>query len=165
MERKCIDVVLIGAEFDRQGKRREEKMFTGEFNHTVDSKNRIFVPAKFREELGASFMVVRDIRCPILKVYSIEGWEEYLAPIKRQERRLAERTLRYLHRNASQVTPDAQGRILIPSSLLEYAEIDKEAVFVGCSDYCEIWSAANYAAEVESEDPKFIRQELEKLGL
>ena len=140
-------------------------MFTGEFNHTVDSKNRIFVPAKFREELGESFMVVRDIRCPILKVYSIEGWEEYLAPIKRQERKLAERTLRYLHRNAAQVSPDAQGRILIPASLLEYAGIEKEAVFVGCSDYCEIWSAASYASEVESEDPEFIRQELEKLGL
>ena len=113
-------------------------MFTGEFNHTVDAKNRIFVPAKFREELGESFMVVRDIRGPILKVYSLEGWQEYLAPIRAQERRLAERALRYLHRNASQVTPDSQGRILLSASLLEYAQIDKDAVFVGCSDYCEI---------------------------
>ena len=140
-------------------------MFTGEYNHTVDSKNRIFVPAKFREELGESFIVARDVRAHILKVYSLEGWEAYLAPIKQQERRLAEQALRYLHRNAAQVTPDAQGRILIPSALLEYAEIEKEAVFVGCSDYCEIWSAGNYAAEIEGEDPDFIRQELEKLGL
>ena len=140
-------------------------MFTGEYNHTVDAKNRIFVPARFREELGESFIVARDVRQHILKVYSLEGWEAYLAPIKQQERRLAEQALRYLHRNASQVTPDAQGRILIPSALLEYAEIDKEAVFVGCSDYCEIWSTGNYAAEIEGEDPDFIRQELEKLGL
>ena len=140
-------------------------MFTGEFNHTVDSKNRIFVPAKFREELGESFIVARDIREHILKVYSLEGWEEYLAPIKKQERKLAEQALRYLHRNASQVTPDAQGRILVSAALLEYAEIDKEAVFVGCSDYCEIWSAKNYDAEIQAEDADFIRQELEKLGL
>ena len=140
-------------------------MFTGEFNHTVDAKNRIFVPAKFREELGESFMVVRDIRGPILKVYSLEGWQEYLAPIRAQERRLAERALRYLHRNASQVTPDSQGRILLSASLLEYAQIDKDAVFVGCSDYCEIWSNDNYRAEIEGEDPDYIRQELEKLGL
>ena len=140
-------------------------MFTGEFEHSVDSKNRIFVPAKFREELGETFMVARDIRCPILKMYSLEEWEKYLAPIREQERKVAEKALRYLHRNASQVTADSQGRILIPTALLEYAEIDREAVFVGCSDYCEIWSAANYNAEIEAEDPDFIRQELEKLGL
>lgn len=153
------------AKFSPESIQGEMAMFTGEFNHTVDSKNRIFVPSRFREELGESFIVVRDIREHILKVYSLKGWEEYLAPIKQQERRLAEQALRYLHRNASQVTPDAQGRILIPTALLEYAEIDREAVFVGCSDYCEIWSVANYNAEIESEDPDFIRQELEKLGL
>ena len=87
-------------------------MFTGEYEHIVDSKNRIFVPVKFREELGETFMVVRDIRKPILKVCSIEEWERYLAPIKAQERKIAEEALRYLHRNASQVTPDSQGRIL-----------------------------------------------------
>ena len=162
MVQKCIEVELFGASCYR---REETEMFTGEFNHAVDAKNRIFVPARFREELGESFMVVRDIRGPILKVYSIAGWQEYLAPIRAQERRLAERALRYLHRNASQVSPDSQGRILLSSALLEYAEIDKDAVFVGCSDYCEIWSAENYRAEVEGEDPDYIRQELEKLGL
>ena len=140
-------------------------MFTGEYEHSIDSKNRIFVPAKFREELGESFMIVRDIRGPILKVYSQEGWKEYLAPIRAQERRLAEKALRYLHRNAAQVSPDSQGRIVVPSSLLEYAEIGKEAVVVGCSDYCEIWSLANYKAEIEDEDAESIREELERLGL
>ena len=140
-------------------------MFTGEFEHSVDSKNRIFVPAKFREELGESFMIVRDIRGPILKIYSQEGWKEYLTPIRAQERRLAEKALRYLHRNAAQVSPDSQGRIVIPSSLLEYAEIGKDAVVVGCSDYCEIWSFENYKAEIENEDAESIREELERLGL
>ena len=140
-------------------------MFTGEFELNVDSKNRIFVPAKFREELGESFMVVRDIRGPVLKLYSHEGWQEYLTPIKAQERRIAERALRYLHRNAAQVSPDSQGRIVLPASLLEYAEIEKEAVVVGCSDYCEMWSLKNYRAEIESEDADEIRAELERLGL
>ena len=140
-------------------------MFTGEFEHGVDSKNRIFVPSKFREELGESFMVVRDIREPILKIYSLEAWQKYLEPIKAQERRLAEKALRYLHRNAAQLTPDSQGRIVIPSALLEYAGIKKEAVVVGCSDYCEIWSLDRYRAEIESEDADAIRSELERLGL
>lgn len=140
-------------------------MFTGEYEHIVDSKKRIFVPVKFREELGETFMVVRDIRKPILKVCSLEEWERYLAPIKAQERKIAEEALRYLHRNASQVTPDSQGRILLPPSLLGYAEIEREAVFVGCSDYCEIWSAEKYKAEISAEDPEDIREKLERLGL
>ena len=96
-------------------------MFTGEFEHSVDSKNRIFVPSKFRDELGETFMVVRDIRGPILKIYSLEGWQEYLAPIKAQERRVAEKALRYLHRNAAQVSPDSQGRIILSPSLAPVA--------------------------------------------
>ena len=140
-------------------------MFTGEYEHSVDSKNRIFVPAKFREELGETFIVARDVRKPILKVCSLEEWERYLAPIRAQERRIAEEALRYLHRNASQVSPDSQGRILLPQSLLGYAEIEKEAIFVGCSDYCEIWSAENYKAEISAEDPEDIRAKLERLGL
>jgi MraZ protein len=140
-------------------------MFTGEYEHIVDSKNRIFVPVKFREELGETFVVARDIRKPILKVCSLVEWENYLAPIKAQERKVAEEALRYLHRNAAQVSPDSQGRILIPTSLLGYAEIEREAIFVGCSDYCEIWSAEKYKAEVSAEDPEDIREKLERLGL
>ena len=140
-------------------------MFTGEYEHIVDSKNRIFVPVKFREELGETFIVARDIRKSILKVCSLVEWESYLAPIKAQERRIAEEALRYLHRNAAQVSPDSQGRILIPTSLLGYAEIEREAIFIGCSDYCEIWSAEKYKAEVSAEDPEDIREKLERLGL
>ena len=140
-------------------------VLTGEFRHTVDAKNRLFIPAKHREELGEELIVARDIRAQVLKVFSLEGWNEYIAPIKKQERRVAEPALRYLHRNAAKVTPDSQGRILIPTSLLGYAEIEREAIFVGCSDYCEIWSAEKYKAEVSAEDPEDIREKLERLGL
>jgi MraZ protein len=140
-------------------------MFTGEFEHNIDAKNRIFVPAKFREELGETFVVARDIRGQRLKIFSLEGWQEYIAPIMAQERRLSEKAIRYLHRNASQVSPDAQGRIILSKELLEYAGITKEAVIVGCSNYAEIWSAENYRAEIGEEDVDAIRNELEQLGL
>ena len=140
-------------------------MFTGEYAHSVDSKNRIFVPARFREELGETFIVARDIRGERLKVFSLEGWQEYIAPIMSQERKLSEKAIRYLHRNALQVSPDAQGRILLTKELLAYAGIAKEAVVVGCSSYVEIWSAENYAREIEDEDIENIRRELEMFGL
>ncbi len=140
-------------------------MFTGEYEHSVDSKNRIFVPAKFREELGESFIVSRDMRGARLKIFSQKGWEEYIAPIMEQERKISEKALRYLHRNAVQVSPDSQGRIILTRELLAYAGIEKNAVVVGCSTYAEIWSAENWAAELEAESADDIRAELERFGL
>ncbi len=140
-------------------------MFTGEFEHSVDSKNRIFVPAKFREELGESFMVVRTFRGTQLMVYSLEGWNAYIEKIRKEDRAVYEQASRYLHRIAIQVSPDAQGRILLTTTLLDHAGINKEAYFVGCGDFCEIWSKENYVAAVENEDDNEIRKMLESLGL
>lgn len=140
-------------------------MFTGEYEHNVDSKNRIFVPAKFREELGESFIVSRDLRGNRLKIFSLSGWQDYIAPILEQERRVSEKAMRYLHRNAVQVSPDSQGRILLTRELLSYAEIEKSAVIVGCSTWAEIWSAENWQAELEGESSEDIRLELERFGL
>ena len=140
-------------------------MFTGEYEHNVDAKNRIFVPARFRDELGETFMVARDLRGARLKMFSLEGWQNYIAPIMEQERKISEKALRYLHRNAMQVSPDSQGRILLSRELLDYAEISKSAVIVGCSSYAEIWSAENWRAELDSEDNDEISRELERFGL
>ena len=140
-------------------------MFTGEYEHSVDTKNRIFVPAKFREELGESFIISRDLRGPRLKIFSLAGWEAYIAPIMAQERKISEKAMRYLHRNAVQVSPDSQGRVVLTRDLLAYAEIEKNAVVVGCSTYAEIWSAENFAAELDGESADEIRAELERFGL
>ena len=140
-------------------------MFTGEYEHSVDSKNRIFVPAKFRDERGESFIGSRDMRGARLKIFSLAGWEAYIAPIKEQESKVSEKALRYLHRNAIQVSPDSQGRIVLTRELLSYAEIEKNAVIVGCSDYAEIWSAENWRAEIDGERAEDIRAELERFGL
>lgn len=140
-------------------------MFTGEYEHNVDAKNRIFVPAKFREELGESFIVARDLRGPRLKMFSLDGWQAYIAPILEQERKISEKALRYLHRNATQVSPDSQGRILLTKELLDYAEIERSAVVVGCSSYIEIWSEHLWRSELEGEDSEEICAELERFGL
>lgn len=140
-------------------------MLTGEFRHCIDSKNRIFIPAKLREELGDTMIIARDIRGERLKVYSLDGWDEYIKPIKEQERRVAEKALRYLHRNAAQVTPDSQGRVLLPASLIEYAKIVKDAVIIGCSDYAEIWASELYDLEVQEENADEICRDLENFGL
>ncbi len=140
-------------------------MLTGEFRHSLDAKNRIFMPAKLREELGETFIIARDIREKCLKVYSMEGWAAYTAPIKEKPRQLAEQIMRLLHRSAAQVTPDSQGRVLLPPMLVEYAGIEKNAVVVGCEEYAEIWSEANYQTMLDNVDDEVLRQALESWGL
>ena len=140
-------------------------MFSGEFKHTLDTKNRLFIPAKHREELGESFMVAKSIRENCLKVYSMAEWEEYISPILKMERKASEAILRALHRDAAQVSPDSQGRIVIPAALVAYAGIEKSAVVVGCGKYAEIWSEENYNALVEVENMGDIKNMLEAYGL
>ena len=140
-------------------------MFSGEFKHTLDTKNRLFIPAKHREELGESFMVAKSIRENCLKVYSMAEWEDYISPILKMERKASEAILRALHRDASQVSPDSQGRIVIPAALVQYAGITKGAVVVGCGKYAEIWSEENYEAMVSGENMEDIKNLLESYGL
>lgn len=140
-------------------------MLGGEYRHSLDQKNRIFTPAKLREDLGSPFVVAKDLREKCLKVYSLSGWDAYIAPLKAQNRKLQEKVLRYLHASNVQVTPDAQGRIVLPQELVEYAEIEKNAVVVGCGDYAEIWSEAAYEKMKSETDVEEMLKELEALGL
>ena len=93
------------------------------------------------------------------------AWEAYIAPIRSQERKLAEAALRFLHKDAVTAEPDSQGRVLLTPALLQYAGITKEAVIVGCADYAEIWAADTYDAEMAAENPETLRAALELLGL
>jgi MraZ protein len=140
-------------------------MLTGEFRPSLDTKNRIFVPSKLRDELGETFIIARDIREKCLKMYSLEGWNAYIAPIKAQRRELVEQVMRLLHSTAVQVTPDSQGRVLLPVGLVQFAEIEKNVVVVGCCDYAEIWAEANYDRVISNIDDEALRRALEELGL
>ena len=140
-------------------------MLGGEYKHNLDSKNRIFIPSRFREELGETFVIAKDIRENCLKVYSLAGWEAYIKPLREQSRKLSEKILRYLHASLVQVTPDTQGRVVLPLELIEHAKIEKNIMIVGCCDYAEIWSEAIYSQMKEEEDVELLLEELEDLGL
>lgn len=142
-----------------------KNMLGGEYRHTLDTKNRIFIPAKLREELGATFVVAKDIREKCLKVYSLEGWESYIAPLREQKRKLSEKIIRFLHASLVQVTPDSQGRIVLPPELVAHAEMERNTVIVGCCDYAEIWAEEQYEALKADEDISEMLAELEELGL
>jgi len=128
-------------------------MFTGEYNHTVDTKGRLIVPSLYREQLGASFVVTKGLD-GCLFVYSAEEWnklEEKLAnlPLTNQS---ARKFSRFLHAGAVFCETDKQGRILLPANLREFSGIVKEAVLIGNGNHVEIWSAENWAKELEIEN-------------
>ncbi len=140
-------------------------MLSGEYKHGIDVKNRLFIPAKHREELGESFVVAKSIREKCLRVYSMDEWAAYIKPIEALDGKDKERIVRALSRNAAQVSPDSQGRVVLTPDLIKYAEIDKNTYIVGCGHYSEIWSEANYEAMVADEDLADMREFLESYGL
>lgn len=140
-------------------------MFHGEFSHNVDTKNRLFVPARIRLEIGKTFVVSQSLRGNYLKICSPEEWDRYVAPIKEMDRRFSEPLLRYLYGHSAELEADAQGRIIIPSEMLKFAQISKETVIVGCGDYAEIWSAELYRRNDEDMDMGALIKALEDVGL
>lgn len=140
-------------------------MLSNNFKHNVDSKNRLFVPAKYREELGETFVVSQSIRGNYLKIYSHAEWEKYIAPIKLLPRKTSEEALRFLIGNSIEVSPDGQGRIVLPNSMLQFASITKGTVIIGCGDYAEIWAEESYENNQAEQDMEALRAALEDCGL
>ena len=115
-------------------------MFMGEFNHVLDPKNRVIVPAKFREELKDRFVLTAGLDgCLYLLTY--EYWERFASqlaelPFTKQTRELQ----RFFTQNAAETEIDKQGRIVIPANLKSLAGIDKDVVFVGVIGKIELWA-------------------------
>lgn len=116
-------------------------MFMGEYQHTVDTKGRLIIPAKFRDALGDAFVITRGLdNC--LFGYPMDEWrklEEKLRELpmtKKDARAFA----RFFFSGATEVEIDKQGRINIPSTLIQHANLSKECVVLGVSTRIEIWS-------------------------
>lgn len=120
-------------------------MFYGEYQHTLDSKDRLIIPAKFREifeeQYSEKFFITRGLdRC--LFVFTEEEWKQQEKKFRdlsftRQE---ARKFNRLYFSGACEVLCDKQGRILIPVYLKEYAGIKDDVVIIGVSDRIEIWA-------------------------
>jgi len=118
---------------------------TGQYAHNIDAKGRLFIPARLREELGQTFHVTVGLdHC--LSIYSDESWATFTDKVRALPYSKA-KALRPLFANAVDCEPDAQGRILIPTKLREYAGLQKEVVVIGSFDRAEIWNAERWARE------------------
>ena len=117
---------------------------TGKYRHGIDSKGRLAIPAKLREELGGAFYVTIGLGRSLM-VLTQAGWDTIVE--KKQSLPMAEaQKLRFFFANAVYCEPDKQGRILLPAELRGYAGLKDSAVILGFGDKAEIWDADTYDA-------------------
>ena len=122
--------------------------FYGNHHHTIDVKNRAFVPAKFRDGLASGFMLTKGLGACLFG-YQYEAWQDMAE--KLQEIPVTDGDgrafLRFFVGNAIDCDVDKQGRFSIPQSLREYAHLTKDFCFVGMMDHFEIWDSAKWREE------------------
>ena len=112
-------------------------MLLGEYNHNLDTKGRVSVPAKFREDLGMNFIITKGLdNC--LYAYSKEEWKIFEEKLKNLPSS-ARNFVRFFFSGATEVEIDKQGRINIPQNLREYASLTKDVCIIGGSTKVEIW--------------------------
>lgn len=142
-------------------------MLIGEFQHNIDTKGRLIMPAKFRSELGQQFVITRGLD-GCLFGYPMESWmilQEKLKqlPLAKKD---ARKFTRFFYSAATEVEIDKQGRVNIPQNLIDFAKINKECRVIGVSDRIEIWSSDqwNSFAEEAEEDFEAIAEEMIDFG-
>jgi len=143
-------------------------MFMGEFKHSLDTKGRVIIPAKFRKGLGENFIATRGLDNCIF-VYPMNEWkllEEKIRqlPLTKSDARAFSR---FFLSGATECELDKQGRISLPTNLRNYADLNKQIVIIGLGSRIELWADENWneymdSAEESSED---IAATMEELGI
>jgi transcriptional regulator MraZ len=126
-------------------------MLLGEYEHTLDDKNRLTLPAKFRQAMASGVVLTRGLDSCV-EAYPADDWMELvegelagLSPFSKESRQLE----RYLYSGAVEAQPDKQGRVMVPPTLLEHAGLGREVVVIGMRGRIEIWDRAAWRAQLK----------------
>lgn len=146
-------------------------MFRGRYEHAIDSKGRISIPSKFREILNKKYddrLVITNfdhclVAFPFEEWFTLEQKVNSLSLVKKE----AKAFLRFFYSSAIDCTVDKQGRLLIPQTLRDYANLQKDVVLVGEGKKIEIWAKERWQEVVQKaqEDFEQISDTLAALGL
>ena len=136
---------------------------TGEFQHNLDAKGRLFIPVRLKEELGDVFYVTISMdKC--LCAYSGESWQNVIDKVNAMPY-VKQRMMRPLFAKAAKCELDKQGRILLPQNLRDFAGLDKNVTVVGCNNHAEFWDSETWneinAVETTQENIAAVMTELD----
>ena len=136
---------------------------TGEYQHSLDAKGRLFIPARLREELGSEFYVtISADKC--LCAYNAESWQAFCDKVSAMAY-VDQRKMRVFFAYAAKCELDAQGRILVPANLRQFAGLVKNVTVIGANNHAEFWDTEMWDAQrVEQATPENIAAIMMELG-
>lgn len=140
----------------------------GKYSARMDDKNRLFVPAKLREELGNQFFVTLGVNCGhrCLSVFTAADWQKLSDNYNALSLSQRSGATSLIFMNAAECTPDKQFRFALTGFLMNYAGIDREVMIVGKAGQAEIWDAEEFRRfEEENMAPDKLLASLEAIGL
>ena len=141
------------------------KMFMGEYNHSIDAKGRIIVPAKFRDLLGEHFVVTKGLD-GCLWVFPSDEWDTFYEklrslPVTKRDTR---NFVRHFMADALDAEIDKQGRILLPANLRKAGNLEKDVVLIGTGPRIEIWDKKAWEESFEDADADEIAERMGEWG-
>lgn len=143
-------------------------MFIGEYQHTLDAKGRIFVPAKFRDDLGETCIATLGLE-NCLFIFPLDEFDRLKAKLDAISiaNKDARQFARFFFSKAAECEMDKQGRIMLPQNLRDYAGLTKDVTVAGVSSRVEVWNREDWdkAHSVESYDLETMAEKMELLGL
>ena len=139
-------------------------MLTGTYYHTIDSKGRVFVPAKFRDELSETLYAHKGLD-DCISIYSETEWAKFIERLNKTGYLSEMSFRRFFLASAKELSPDAQGRIVLPLELRKRAKIDKDVTIIGMDDHIEVWNDDMLAADSMEFDKESMKSRLKELGL
>mgnify|MGYP001035466519 CR=1 FL=1 len=143
-------------------------MFLGRFAHTIDDKGRLTIPSKYRATLAAGVVVTRGFD-PCLYVYPEAEWDQLAEKIRQfpMTKKHARSFVRLLFSEASDSTPDKQGRVLIPAYLRDYANLRGGVIIAGMDNHLELWNPDAWQEQDASleQDAEDLAEKASELGI
>ena len=144
-------MVYSGLKWNKVG----DIMFMGEYHHSIDEKGRIIIPSKIRMDLGDNFIVTRGLdNC--LFIYPKDEWNEIINKYKSlPNTKDARNFMRFFLSGATNCEFDKQGRINVPTPLVNYADLKKDCVIIGVNERLEIWSKERWEQFINDNEDNF----------
>ena len=141
-------------------------MFMGEYNHIIDAKGRLIIPARFIELLGEEFILTKGLD-GCLSIYPMDAWEAFETKLRALPltNKNARTFTRFFVAGATNCELDRQGRILVPQTLREFAGLEKEVVLTGNLDRIEIWSKEKWSENCNYDDMDSIAESMQDMGI
>ena len=134
------------------------ELLTGEYRNSMDEKGRILFPAKLRAELTEETLIITQAVDNCLWLFTVDEWKNFSSKLMEAASPFSQKSrlvVRHLIAPAQSVEFDKSGRLMIPTSLRDYASLSKECIFLGVNKYIELWDASSYKAYLEESEPSF----------